>query len=52
METIGEDWGDPPKDWLIHTRWKRTGQCPKHKTPLCRETIAGRTTAWCARCQP
>jgi formamidopyrimidine-DNA glycosylase len=52
METIGVDWGDPPKNWLIHVRWKRSGECPKHRVKLQRATIAGRTTAWCARCQP
>src|SRR4051812_27897383 len=48
---IGTDWSDLPKGWLFHERWKKTGSCPKHRTPLKRETIGGRTTAWCARCQ-
>jgi formamidopyrimidine-DNA glycosylase len=52
LETIGEDYGDPPDHWLIHVRWKPGGHCPKHGLELCRETIAGRTTAWCPKCQP
>jgi formamidopyrimidine-DNA glycosylase len=52
LETIGNEWGDPPADWLIHVRWKKTGQCPKHHRVLSRDTIGGRTTAWCAWCQP
>jgi formamidopyrimidine-DNA glycosylase len=51
LETIGVDWDDPPAGWLIHVRWKKTGQCPIHGSTLRRETIGGRTTAWCPRCQ-
>jgi formamidopyrimidine-DNA glycosylase len=51
METIGVDWGDPPAGWLIHVRWKPGGLCPKHKVVLQRAEVAGRTTAWCAKCQ-
>jgi formamidopyrimidine-DNA glycosylase len=51
LRTIGVDWGDPPRDWLIHVRWKKTGRCPRHRIVLERATIGGRTTAWCARCQ-
>ena len=51
LKTIGVDWSDPPADWLIHARWKKTGCCPRHGTVLERATIGGRTTAWCARCQ-
>jgi formamidopyrimidine-DNA glycosylase len=51
LEKIGKDFGDPPKNWLFHQRWSAKGVCPKHKTPLIRETIGGRTTAWCPRCQ-
>jgi formamidopyrimidine-DNA glycosylase len=51
LKKIGTDFGDPPADWLIHERWKRTGRCPKHKSPLRKETIGGRTTAWCPKCQ-
>ncbi|HYE33678.1 MAG TPA: DNA-formamidopyrimidine glycosylase family protein [Methylomirabilota bacterium] len=52
LKKIGKKFGDPPKGWLFHERWSRKGVCPKHDTPLERATIGGRTTAWCARCQP
>jgi formamidopyrimidine-DNA glycosylase len=51
LEKIGKDFGDPPKGWLFHERWNGKGRCPIHKTPLKRETIGGRTTAWCSKCQ-
>ncbi|HEY3663192.1 MAG TPA: DNA-formamidopyrimidine glycosylase family protein [Chthoniobacterales bacterium] len=52
LRTIGHDNSDPPKGWLLHERWKAGGKCPRHGTTLRRATIGGRTTAWCARCQP
>jgi formamidopyrimidine-DNA glycosylase len=52
IKTIGRDFSDPPKDWLFHERWGRGGVCPRHKRPLKSATIGGRTTVWCARCQP
>lgn len=51
MKKISKDFGDVPKTWLFHQRWSPKGICPTHKTPLQRETVGGRTTAWCARCQ-
>jgi formamidopyrimidine-DNA glycosylase len=51
LETLGVNYADPPRGWLIHERWNRTGVCPKHHTPLRRATVGGRTTAWCPRCQ-
>ncbi len=51
LQTIGHDDSDPPKDWLLHVRWKAGGKCPRDATKLRRATIGGRTTAWCARCQ-
>jgi formamidopyrimidine-DNA glycosylase len=51
LETLGRNYSDPPRNWLIHQRWKRSGVCPLHRTPLRRATIGGRTTAWCPRCQ-
>jgi len=51
IETLGKDFSDPPKNWLIHQKWKREGECPRHRAPLRKETIGGRTTAWCPRCQ-
>jgi len=51
LKTIGVDWGDLPKNWLFHCRWKKGGRCPRHGTLLDHGTIAGRTTAWCPVCQ-
>lgn len=51
LKKIGSDFGDPPANWLFHERWKRARDCPKHKIPLRKETIGGRTTAWCPKCQ-
>ena len=51
LRTIGQDNSDPPKGWILHERWRDDGKCPRHGTKLRRETIGGRTTAWCARCQ-
>lgn len=51
LQKIGPDFGDPPKGWLFHERWSAKGVCPKHKSPLLRETVAGRTTSWCPKCQ-
>ncbi len=51
LRTLGKDFSDPPRGWLIHQKWKRGGICPRHRTPLGHATIGGRTTAWCPRCQ-
>ncbi len=51
LEKIGKDFSDPPRGWLFHERWGSKGVCPHHNTRLQRETIGGRTTAWCAKCQ-
>src|SRR5437588_3731473 len=51
LETLGKDFSDPPRNWLIHQKWKRNGICPIHRTPLRHAMIGGRTTAWCPRCQ-
>ena len=51
LRIIGRDFSDPPPDWLIHQKWKREGVCPRHRSPLRKETLGGRTTAWCPRCQ-
>jgi formamidopyrimidine-DNA glycosylase len=51
LKTIGVDWSEPPKNWLIHRRWKKGGRCPRDNTLLEHRTIAGRTTAWCPVCQ-
>jgi formamidopyrimidine-DNA glycosylase len=51
LETLGKDFSDPPRNWLIHQKWKRGGICPIHRTPLRHAAIAGRTTAYCPKCQ-
>ena len=51
LRIIAPDYGDPPRDWLIHQKWKRNGICPRHRTPLKKAMIGGRTTAWCPNCQ-
>ena len=51
LETTGKDFSDPPKNWLIHQKWKRNGVCPKHRTVLKHATIGGRSTVWCWKCQ-
>ncbi|HEY2138939.1 MAG TPA: DNA-formamidopyrimidine glycosylase family protein [Chthoniobacterales bacterium] len=51
LRIIGPKFGDLPRDWLIHQKWKRDGVCPRHRTRLRKEMIGGRTTAWCSRCQ-
>jgi formamidopyrimidine-DNA glycosylase len=51
LRIIGPNFDDPPRNWLIHQKWKRDGVCPRHRSPLRKEMIGGRTTAWCPRCQ-
>ncbi len=51
MKHVSPSFSDPPKSWLFNQRWKRDGVCPFHGTPLKREIVGGRTTAWCPRCQ-
>jgi formamidopyrimidine-DNA glycosylase len=51
LRIIGPNFSDPPRGWLIHQKWKRDGVCPRHRTPLKKAMIGGRTTAWCPRCQ-
>ncbi|HMJ92124.1 MAG TPA: DNA-formamidopyrimidine glycosylase family protein [Candidatus Acidoferrum sp.] len=46
------DFGDPPKGFLFHVRWAKGGHCPRCKASLQHDTIGGRTTAWCPKCQP
>ena len=43
--------GDPPRGWLVHERWSRDGKCPRHRTALRHDSVGGRTTAWCPKCQ-
>src|SRR2546423_7767797 len=51
LRIITPNFADPPRDWLIHQKWKRNGVCPCHRTALQKAIIGGRTTAWCPRCQ-
>jgi formamidopyrimidine-DNA glycosylase len=51
LRIVGPNFDDLPRDWLIHQKWKRDGVCPRHRTPLRKAMIGGRTTAWCPRCQ-
>lgn len=51
LKHIGGNFSDPPRGWLFHQRWSKDGKCPRDATGLQRETIGGRTTAWCPRCQ-
>jgi len=51
LKTVARDFSDPPRTWLYHQRWGRGGVCPRHKGPLLRDTVGGRTTAWCGECQ-
>jgi formamidopyrimidine-DNA glycosylase len=40
-----------PSGWLFHQRWSSDGSCPRDGQRLARETVGGRTTAWCRACQ-
>jgi formamidopyrimidine-DNA glycosylase len=46
------DFSDPPPGWFFHVRWTSHGKCPRCSEPIRTRTIAGRTTRWCAKCQP
>jgi formamidopyrimidine-DNA glycosylase len=52
LATIGVDFSDPPSGWFFHVRWTDDGKCPRCSQPIKTATIAGRTTRWCAKCQP
>ncbi len=52
LRIIGLNDSELPRGWFIHERWRASGKCPRHRTILRRETIGGRTTAWCPKCQP
>lgn len=51
LSAIVEKESEPPRNWLFHARWSTGGKCPRHKQPLKRATVAGRTTVWCPVCQ-
>lgn len=52
LRVIGTDWSTPPPSWLFNHRWREGGTCPRDGSPLIRESVAGRTTAFCPVCQP
>jgi formamidopyrimidine-DNA glycosylase len=51
IDTIDDNW-EYPKTWLFAHRWEAGGRCPRCDAGLDRDTIGGRTTCWCPRCQP
>jgi formamidopyrimidine-DNA glycosylase len=51
LRTLGNDYSDPPRGWLIHQKWKPDGVCPRHRQRLRHAIIGGRSTAWCPSCQ-
>jgi formamidopyrimidine-DNA glycosylase len=51
LRIIGPNDSELPRGWLIHERWRTGGKCPRHGTILRRQTVGGRTTAWCPKCQ-
>ena len=52
LSYVGQDYSDLPRTWFFHERWTNKGTCPIHRVRLERAVIGGRTTAWCAQCQP
>ena len=52
LETVGSGSPDPPAGWFFHVRWTSRGKCPRCGKSIETATIAGRTTRWCAKCQP
>lgn len=51
LKQIGQDFSGPPVGWLFQERWEKHGKCPHHRIPLKRQTIGGRTSVWCSKCQ-
>jgi len=56
LETIAKksdhsDFGDPPRGYLFHVRWRKGGRCPRCGSALKYETVGGRTTVSCPKCQ-
>ena len=39
------------KNWLTRVRDEKGARCPRCETVLRKDTVAGRTAAWCPRCQ-
>lgn len=51
LKSVARGYSALPTGWLFHERWGRQGRCPRHGLRLTRETVGGRTTAWCRGCQ-
>lgn len=51
IKSVARGYSALPAGWLFHERWESAGRCPRHGKVLARETIGGRTTAWCLDCQ-
>lgn len=51
LRVIGNGWETPPHSWLFQHRWENGGYCPRCRATLQRDTIRGRTTCWCPKCQ-
>lgn len=51
LKHIGPTYAELPEGWLFHERWSKEGKCPRHGIRLRRESVGGRTTAWCGKCQ-
>jgi len=41
-----------PNSWLFNHRWEKGGVCPRCRSALRYDEIGGRTSSWCAQCQP
>jgi formamidopyrimidine-DNA glycosylase len=50
-ESLEHERVPPIEGWLTGARDSRDARCPRCDSKLRKETIAGRTTAWCPRCQ-
>jgi formamidopyrimidine-DNA glycosylase len=46
IATIGEDYRDPPEDWLFRHRWRDGGKCPATGKALRSKKVGGRRTVW------
>ena len=50
-ESLEHERVPPIEGWLTGARDAREARCPRCDRRLRKETVAGRTTAWCPRCQ-
>jgi formamidopyrimidine-DNA glycosylase len=50
-ESLEHERVPPIEGWLTGARDSRDARCPRCGRKLRKETVAGRTTAWCPRCQ-